>query len=103
MLTKCPACDQQVSEAAASCPHCGHPMSSESTGSERQARVTTQATGRSVKAHQLVSGLLFIIGAVIAIVGAQANTDAAGIGGLIAFVGLVWFIGARFTAWWRYG
>ena len=26
MLTTCPACSGQVSQAAAACPHCGHPM-----------------------------------------------------------------------------
>lgn len=36
MLTECLACGSQVSQAAASCPKCGHPMSQESTGPERQ-------------------------------------------------------------------
>lgn len=29
LLTNCPACSGKVSKAAASCPHCGHPIAAE--------------------------------------------------------------------------
>lgn len=37
MLIPCPACDRQVSEAAASCPNCGHPIASRGAGSFKEA------------------------------------------------------------------
>lgn len=101
-LVECPDCGQQVSDQAAACNQCGRPMSTESTGPERQQRVTTQATGRQIKAHQLIGAVVTIVGIVMAIAG-NSESGVAGFGGLLILVGLIWFIAARFMGWWRYG
>lgn len=97
MLTTCTACQGNVSSAAAACPHCGHPMSIESTGVERQQRVTTQATGREVKGHQLAGLGILAFGTILAIA-------VPGYGAwLLAVVGMFWITAASFMSWWRYG
>ncbi len=35
MLTKCPECDLQISDKALSCPHCGYPLHSQTSKSQR--------------------------------------------------------------------
>lgn len=94
MLKKCYACQGNVSAAADSCPHCGHPMATPTARSERT--ITTQATGKVAKLHQLLAGIMIIAG-----VAAAANGH--GVGGLVIVISLVWLIAARLYAWWHYG
>lgn len=98
MLTKCPACDEQVSKAAPACPQCAHPMSAEATDSERQQRVTTQDEGRATKLHKFLSTLVLIVGGVILVAGASdpVSTTAITLGGFLLVVGWLWYLGAHF-------
>lgn len=96
MLQECPACDRQVSSAAAACPHCGHPIG-RPTDSERSERtVTTQETGKIAKINQAMGVLVILVGAGLATVEGP-------VGALVMGIGLVWLIGARIYGWWHYG
>lgn len=99
MLQDCESCGGQVSSDAASCPHCGHPVGSPTDRPRSERTVTTQATGKKAKAHQLIAALVAIVG-VIMIVGPDQPSPFAP---LLILAGLIWFLAARIYAWWQYG
>lgn len=47
-LVQCPECAKQISDQAASCPHCGAPRATVKVDAT-QGVITTQATGKSQK------------------------------------------------------
>jgi len=99
-LIACPTCSKEVSDAAGSCPNCGHPIGNPTDPQRSERTFTTQATGKGAKGQQLLAVLLVIVGVVMA---AQGSGDTSGIGGLLLLVGLVWWLAARIYAWWHYG
>jgi len=102
-LTTCPDCGKQVSTAAQSCPNCGRPITA-----DREVRAigvpttTTQATSKRLKAQQLIAGLLFAVGVVLTFVASSADANPT-FWALLALIGLVWYITARFRTWWHHG
>jgi hypothetical protein len=97
-LIKCEECGRQVSDQAASCVGCGAPIG----GSARDgARVTTQSTGKDLKAHIVWAAVAMGLGGLIAIAGDGGGAKA--FGALVAVVGLIWYVVARTQIWWRHG
>ncbi|MBX3650985.1 MAG: hypothetical protein KF771_06390 [Burkholderiales bacterium] len=86
-LVACPGCAKEFSAEAATCPHCGHPVS----GSP--STITTQASGREWKIVRLIGGLLMVTGLVA---WAGNSTDA----GMVFFLGCLIYLGGRLGAWW---
>lgn len=105
MLQDCPACDRQVSSAAAACPHCGHPIGAPTDSARSERTLTTQATGKQAKRHQLLAGLVIAVGVIFIIGGSQSGGAPTPlvIGWSLFGVGFLWYFLARFYAWWHYG
>lgn len=95
-LIACPDCQKEVSDAAASCPNCGHPIGSPTDRSRSERTLTTQATGKTAKGQQLLAVLVLIIG--VFLYGQDQQ-----VGLTVVLIGIAWFIGARIYAWWHYG
>jgi len=103
-LIHCPDCNQQISDRAESCIHCGAPLREQpprarQTGPEPHT-VTTEATGKQWKAFQLIGVLFIAIGAV-----ACSASDAPGGGpGALIFntLGLIALITGGAGAWWNH-
>ncbi len=92
-LIACPECTRQVSDKAASCPHCGNPLAK----LENNPEVTTiEATGKSWKFVQLAGVILIVIGLV-----AVFSEVVAGLP--LGVVGVVLYIVGRMGAWWQHG
>jgi hypothetical protein len=127
-LVRCPECGANISQHAASCPHCGYPISdpiappqdsleslaaanrlSYAAAPRRVTRPRTQtieATGKVWKAQILLASLMAVGGIIAAMVGDNAGKqgEAAGLLGRLAVVfGILWFIFARIGAWWNHG
>ena len=98
-LINCPECTKEISDKAPACPNCGAPISAEKIATESDL-VTTQETSKKLKAHILISVLMIIGGALIAL--GTADSGGAGFGVLIAVVGLGWFITTKFRTWWHH-
>lgn len=74
---------------------------------------TVEKTGKFWKAQMLLAAMMTIVGVIMVCAGVQSMqaTRAAGgqvhasggIGGLLVFGGLIWFIVARVLAWWNHG
>lgn len=92
-MIKCPDCGREISDAALNCPGCGRPMGK---GAYAGSTVTTQATGKSWKAIQLVGGLGLVIGIPLVFVMMPV-----GVG--LCIVGLCVYIAGRVGAWWYHG
>jgi predicted RNA-binding Zn-ribbon protein involved in translation (DUF1610 family) len=102
-LIDCTECGKQVSDKAASCPHCGNPMVAKTNGVQVETRagstVATEATGKTYKLWQAVGAGVFLLGLV----------SCAYVGGLSAgpialiFIGSAIYIAAGIGAWWKHG
>lgn len=111
-LINCPECGTQVSDRAPACPNCAYPLRSGGSGApassspsqmrDERAQVIEQ-TSKKWKGHQLLGAALLVIGTVTCFGGA-AEEGGGGttvtVGTIMATVGLLWFIVARFGAWW---
>jgi len=92
-LIACPECTRQVSDKAASCPHCGNPLAK----LENAQEVTTiEATGKSWKFVQVVGVILIVVGLV-----ALFSEVVAGLP--LGVVGVVLYVVGRMGAWWQHG
>lgn len=100
-LINCGECGNQVSDKAVACPRCGNPIALLSVPAPVTVTdasvITTQSTGKGPKVAQLVGGLMFAFGFVAAFSGALET------GGSVAGLGLLLYVGGRFTAWWGHG
>lgn len=87
-LIKCPECTKDVSDKAATCPFCGHPIGG--------STVTIQKTNKRWKVVAIISFFLFAWGL------AQLGNNS-GLGGLLIFLALFILIISRVGAWWTNG
>ena len=107
-LIKCFECGSQVSNIAETCPKCAYPIAGGGTTQAHGGKIqTVEQTSKKYKLHQLLSSLLSIGSFVVVIVFHSGDKSNAGVvaalGTLTLLVGLIWFISARFMAWWHHG
>jgi uncharacterized membrane protein YvbJ len=110
-LITCPECKREVSSQAAQCPQCGYPLAGNAESHRRSDDFvqTIEQTGKIWKLQQLLSALLIIAGVVLVTVATSADSASeqtaiiGGIGVSSLLVGLLWFLFARFFAWWHHG
>lgn len=101
-LVKCGECGNEVSDRAAACPKCGAPVTQEvappvAVSSPGKPVVPIEQTGKHYKGQMLAAGALACVGVVI------AASSSPAIGMLMVLGGFVWFLVARFGAWWHHG
>jgi len=99
-LVKCGDCGGKVSTAAAACPHCGRPANTSPPHVQQPIRVEPRrsvGTHRTGGQYEAVGCLMIVIGMVIAMLGAAAESAvSAPIGGILLFAGFVIFMIGRF-------
>jgi len=97
-LTKCPECSGDVSDKAASCPHCGYP-----TRAPGRAQII-EKTGRGWKAIRFLGWLLVIVGALILRARPVTHVSTGrSLGWLIAGTGVACLVTSKMGAWWYHG
>jgi len=88
-LTNCPACKKQVSDQAAACPGCGHPMASRTQ--------TIEQTGLGWKLADAGGGIGVILGLLVAIGGHGV------LGVWMMVLGLLVWLAGRVGGWLYHG
>lgn len=68
-LINCPVCGKAVSEAAAACPNCGHPISNAPTVQVQTQQVNAQNAAKPKKKHTGLTILLVILGVFVLLFG----------------------------------
>lgn len=102
-LIKCSECGGQVSDKAASCPHCGAPISrAKETSAAGQELTTIQQTSKKLKLHTVLSVLIAVIGIIVLFGDSDAEGHGASFGALLAIGGLTWFFVTRIRIWWHH-
>ncbi len=106
-LINCPECDNQVSNTAESCPHCGAPIAGAKEGQAAGTQIkTVQETGKKLKLQILISSLIFWVGVIwlfAAINSAKLSSEEpSSMPALLITVGLIWYITTRFRIWWHH-
>lgn len=103
-LIECQDCCAQVSDRAQACPKCGGPMAAPRAtapiqlAQESSRKIyTTEQTGTPYKAAQLIGGAMLVVGLIAGLAGAVMG------GGVIGFIGLVVYLGARLSGWRDHG
>ena len=97
-LTKCPECSGDLSDKAASCPHCGYPMRAPG-----RAQII-EKTRRGWKAIRVL-GWLLVVGGVLMLRASPVThaADARRFGWLIAGAGIACLVTSKMGAWWYHG
>ena len=67
-LVRCPDCGKEVSTRASSCPNCGGPVAAEEN-KDKEIKVITEHTSKSLKGQSCLSGVLFLLGVLFIVVG----------------------------------
>lgn len=106
-LIRCHECRNQVSDTAASCPHCGAPIAGASESRAAGANLTTtQLTSKRFKLHAIGALSAFLIGLAMAIAATPEaegeSSAAAGIAGLMMLGGGVWYFVTKLRVWWHH-
>ena len=100
-LIPCPLCERQVSEMAASCPQCGHPVAMPKFSSAPLAAspepTTIEQTSKLYKAAQLAGVVGICTGAAFYV------ANSLGVGVLLMSGGAVLYGYGRVGAWWNNG
>lgn len=100
-LIACTECNQQISDKAAACPHCGAPTSAATRTGSTQGIVTTQQTSKGFKIVQAIGAVLMTVGLFSCF--ANVRDGNPGPGGALFVVGFLVFFVGRVGAWWRNG
>jgi hypothetical protein len=96
-LISCPECKANISDKAASCPGCGHPMTP-LAGRGEGPLVTTQLTAKRYKAAQAIGATLIFCGMFSCMGGEQT----APVTGFLFLGGLALAIWGKWSAWWHH-
>lgn len=95
-LINCPECNQQISDTAPTCPHCGFVQKAtpvESSGISQQA-VTIESTSKTWKLLTIVAILVFLIGGTVGATDRESGFSLVGLSVLI-------FVVSKVGAWWN--
>lgn len=95
-LIVCPDCGKQVSDQAASCPSCGHPLRGGATLIEQTAK-----NWKKVQAVGIVLMLLAPVSMLVIAYTSSADVFLAVVPLLV--LGVVVHLVGRFGAWWHHG
>ncbi|MGP8282819.1 MAG: hypothetical protein ACLQT6_08910 [Desulfomonilaceae bacterium] len=90
-LIKCPECNKDVSTQAASCPHCGAPISP-----PQEIKVVTELTGKRYKTLIFFSLATCIVGFFFAITGYPE------FGVYMIVIGFIGYSYAKYLIWWEH-
>lgn len=119
-LVACPSCGYGISDAAPTCPYCGHPMNQSGLRAGRLNPVHTgqvvaiERTGKGLKAQGCLATIALLAGVVlllIAIVGSQDNrtsnhkadySTVITVGAVLLAVSIPWMIYVKLATWWRH-
>jgi uncharacterized membrane protein YvbJ len=105
-LIPCPECRREISDKAASCPHCGCPISIPSGPATAQEPITIQETGKKYKGLIILSWAAIIFGGLLVAASGDPSKGQSGgpsvIGGILLAVGLIAWIATRFQIWWHH-
>jgi DNA-directed RNA polymerase subunit RPC12/RpoP len=88
MLIKCAECGREVSDRAPACPACGNPIGA----------TTIEATAKRYKANQLLAFAASCLGILLLL-----SETTRPLGFFVILIGIIWWIVARFGAWWHHG
>lgn len=101
-LITCGECNGQVSDQAATCPHCGAPVASaRETSAAGQPLTTIQQTSKKFKLQTLLSISLVLFGLLFLWAESSSGQDGT-IGGSLAAIGLSWYLITRIRSWWHH-
>jgi hypothetical protein len=95
-LINCPECNQQISNTAPTCPHCGFVQKAtpvESSGISQQT-VTIESTSKTWKLLTIVAILVFLIGGTVGATDREFGFSLVGLSVLI-------FVVSKVGAWWN--
>lgn len=95
-LISCAECGRQVSSNAATCPNCGNPIAAGTSIPAGEPVITTQATAKKFKGHQIAGIGISFFGIFLLMAGAREFAV------FVIAVGVCWFFGARIAAWWHH-
>ena len=101
-LIKCPECNRDVSDKAATCPHCGYPLGRIAPG-PRPVQVIEQ-TGRRWKALRALGWFLILAGVAV-VLREFAADDSRGVslGWWLGGAGVACLVTSSAGAWWFHG
>ena len=108
-LIACPACNASVSNAAPTCPKCGHPFVQSGFTHGLNPRhtgqvVTIEKTGKGLKLAGVLGALVLIVSVVMVIVGLQEGSkDFPAIWIVLGVLSLIWLLIVRVLTWWKHG
>ena len=87
-----PKCGKEVSTQAASCPHCGAPISP-----PQEIKVVTERTAKSYKGLLVLSVIVFLLG--FCSVNEKGDTE---IASWMMLLGILGFIVTEIAIWWQH-
>lgn len=97
-IIQCPECGHKVSDAAQACPSCAYPIAAP----PHSKPTTIQATGKTWKELQLLSGLAFAIGIVWLFISVSIGTVSS-TALFLSIIGFTGYLVGRVGAWWHHG
>lgn len=106
-LINCPECNNQVSNTAEACPHCGAPISGAKEGHAAGVQIKTiQETSKRLKLHVLFSAFLFwggLLWILLASNSSQNNADDPNLTpAFMVLLGMVWYVTTKIRIWWHH-
>lgn len=102
-LMPCPECAREVSSTAVACPGCGAPIATRSeTVAAGVPLQTVQETSKRLKAHILISSLMFWAGAIWFFTAGVSDEGMIVVSMLLMLGGLVYYIVTKSRIWWHH-
>ncbi len=101
-LIKCPECNRDVSDKAATCPHCGYPLGWTTPGLRRVQVI--ERTERRWKALRALGWLLILAGVAVFLRELAADDfRGAALGWWLGGAGVACLVTSSAGAWWYHG
>ena len=106
-LINCPECNNQVSNTAESCPHCGAPISGAKEGAAAGAQIkTVQETSKKLKLQILISSVVFWVAVIWLFIDVNLVKDAGAemslTSSILLLISMLWYIVTRIRIWWHH-